>query len=214
MNLASAWEAVADRLPDNLAQIHGSTRITFRELDERAARLASALAARGVGRNSKVAMYLFNCVEYLETCFAAMKLRAIPVNVNYRYLADELHYLIDNSEAEVLVYHGALAARVDEVRGRLPKLRALPPAGWALLAVATAFLAGNYLAYLVALDHTAPADAQVVIQLGPLFLAEELIHAHCIGPAHELAALGGASQQLCLALGDLFLAAHVDEQSP
>jgi fatty-acyl-CoA synthase len=125
MNLASAWEAVADRLPDNVAQIHGTTRITFRELDARASRLAGALAARGVGRGSKVAMYLFNCIEYLETCFAAMKLRAIPVNVNYRYLADELHYLIDNSEAEVLVYHGALAARVAEVRERLPKLHTL-----------------------------------------------------------------------------------------
>jgi fatty-acyl-CoA synthase len=125
MNLASAWEAVADRLPDNVAQIHGSTRITFRELDDRASRLAAALAARGVGPSSKVAMYLFNCPEYLETCFAAMKLRAIPVNVNYRYLADELHYLIDNSEAEVLVYHGALAERVAEVRDRLPRLHTL-----------------------------------------------------------------------------------------
>ena len=67
-------------------------------------------------RGSKVAMYLYNAPEYLETTFAAFKLRAVPVNVNYRYLADELHYLLDNADAEVLVYHGALGERVRRSR--------------------------------------------------------------------------------------------------
>ncbi|TFH21454.1 MAG: acyl-CoA synthetase, partial [Myxococcales bacterium] len=71
------------------------------------------------------AMYLFNCNEYLETAFAAMKLRAIPVNVNYRYLEDELHYLLDNSDAEVLIYHGALADRVAAVQPRLSNFKLL-----------------------------------------------------------------------------------------
>ena len=66
----------------------------FRDFESRAARLAGCFAAHGVGAGSKVAMYLFNCNEYLETCFAAMKLCAVPVNVNFRYLEDELHYLI------------------------------------------------------------------------------------------------------------------------
>ena len=125
MNLASMWEAIADRLPDQPALIHGDDRISFREFDERASRLASAFAAAGVGPDTKVAMYLFNCNEYLETVFAAMKLRAIPVNVNYRYLEDELHYLLDNSDAEVLVYHGALGDRVDAVLPRLSGLKLL-----------------------------------------------------------------------------------------
>jgi fatty-acyl-CoA synthase len=125
MNLASMWEAVADRLPEKTAQVHGDQRISFRDFERRAARLAGRLAAHGVGRGSKVAMYLYNCNEYLETCFGAMKLCAVPVNVNYRYLADELHYLVDNSEAEVLVYHGALAERVAAVRDRLPNLELL-----------------------------------------------------------------------------------------
>jgi acyl-CoA synthetase (AMP-forming)/AMP-acid ligase II len=125
MNLASIWEAVAARLPDRTAQVHGTNRVTFRDFEARAARLASAFAARGIARDAKVAMYLFNCNEYLETAFAAMKLRAVPVNVNYRYLEDELTYLIENSDAEVLVYHGALAERVAHVRDRLPKLRML-----------------------------------------------------------------------------------------
>ena len=67
MNLASMWEAIADRLPDQPALIHGDDRISFREFDERASRLASAFAAAGVGPDTKVAMYLFNCNEYLET---------------------------------------------------------------------------------------------------------------------------------------------------
>jgi fatty-acyl-CoA synthase len=125
VNLASLWEAVADRLPEKLALIHGEQLVTFRAFEARAARLAGALAARGIGRGAKVAMYVYNCNEYLETAFAAMKLRAAPVNVNYRYLEEELRYLIDNSDAEALVYHGALAERVARVRERLPRLRLL-----------------------------------------------------------------------------------------
>ncbi len=125
MNLASLWEVVADRLPEKIALIHGERSVSFRAFEDRAARLAAAFAARGVGRDAKVGMYLFNCSEYLETAFAAMKLRAAPVNVNYRYLEEELLYLIENSDAEVLVYHGALAERVARVRARLPRLRVL-----------------------------------------------------------------------------------------
>jgi len=124
-NFADMWEAVAARRPGAPAQIHGSTRSTFADFDDRAARLAAALHEWGVGPGSKVALFLFNCNEYLEGVFAAMKVRAVPVNVNYRYLADELLYLLENSDAEVLVYHGARAERVAEVRRRLPNLRTL-----------------------------------------------------------------------------------------
>jgi len=123
--MASMWEAVADRVPDKTAQICGERRTTFRDFERRAARLAGAFHALGVGADAKMALYLFNCNEYLEAVFAAMKLRAVPVNVNYRYLADELHYLLGNSDAEVLVYHGALADRVAAVRKALPRLRVL-----------------------------------------------------------------------------------------
>ncbi|MEO8602394.1 MAG: acyl-CoA synthetase [bacterium] len=125
MNMADMWEAVADNLGDAPALIHGEQVQTFRQFDERSARLATALAAHGIEAGGKVAMYVYNCNEYLNTCFAAMKLRAVPVNVNYRYVADELHYLLDNADAEVLIYHGALAERVQAVRDRLPKLRVL-----------------------------------------------------------------------------------------
>src|SRR6185503_21100738 len=98
---------------------------TYLEFEARAARLAGALQAHGAGPGTKVAMYLFNAPAFLETAFAAAKLRAVPVNVNFRYLADELTYLLDNADAEILVYHGALAERVQAVRPRLPKLHTL-----------------------------------------------------------------------------------------
>ena len=125
MNLADMWEAVAAEIPDAIAQIHGDVPSTYRDFETRASRLAGALRAHGVGPGTKVAMYLFNAPAWLETTFAALKLRAVPVNVNFRYLADELHHLLDNADAEVLVYHGALADRVEAVRARLPRLRLL-----------------------------------------------------------------------------------------
>jgi len=125
MNMADMWEAIAESLGDQAALIHGEQVESYRQFESRAARLAAGLAAHGIAAGAKVAMYVYNCNEYLDTCFAAIKLRAVPVNVNYRYLADELRYLLDNADAEALVYHGALAERVQAVRERLPKLTLL-----------------------------------------------------------------------------------------
>ncbi len=125
MNFADIWEAVARTVPDCVAQVHGDKRSTYGQFEERSARLARAFEERGVGPGDKVALYLFNAPEYLETVFAALKLRAIPVNVNYRYLSDELRYLLDNADAKVVVYHGELAPRIQDVRGDLPNLQVL-----------------------------------------------------------------------------------------
>jgi 3-oxocholest-4-en-26-oate---CoA ligase len=122
MNLATVWENVATQVPDAPALIHPGRHVTWRELEERAARLAGHLAARGVGHDSKVALYMHNRPEYLESTFAAFKVRAVPVNVNYRYLTEELSYLLGNSDAEAVVFHAEFAARLDEVRAALPAL--------------------------------------------------------------------------------------------
>ena len=84
-----------------------------------------ALQDAGLGPHSKVGMYLYNSPEYCETNFAAMKIRGVPVNVNYRYVDDELTYLLENADAEALVFHRSLGERVARVRERLPKLRLL-----------------------------------------------------------------------------------------
>jgi fatty-acyl-CoA synthase len=92
-------------------------------MDARAARLANALVTAGLVPDSKVALYLFSCPEYLEANFASFKLRATPINVNPRYLDDELVYILDNSDAEALIFHSSLGERVANVLDRLPKIR-------------------------------------------------------------------------------------------
>src|SRR5688500_4989396 len=117
-HLATMWEAVADAVPDATAVVQGDVRRTYRELDDRASRLAGAFAEAGLGPGSKVAQYLYNSPAYVESFAAALKIRGVPVNVNYRYLDDELLYLLENSEAEALVYHASLGDRVARVAPR------------------------------------------------------------------------------------------------
>jgi len=122
-NLATVWESVADAVGDRVALVQGERRRTWQEFDERSSRLAAGLQAAGLGTDSKVASYLYNGNEYLEGVFGTFKLRAVPVNVNYRYLEDELVYLLDNSDAQALLFHSSLGERVAKVRDRAPKVR-------------------------------------------------------------------------------------------
>ena len=122
---ATIWESLADTLGDMTAVVHGDRRFSWTEYDDRAARMAAAYAAAGLGPDSKVGLYLYNGNEYLEAHFGAFKMRGVPINVNYRYLDEELWYLLDNSDAEALVFHASLADRVERVRARLPKLKLL-----------------------------------------------------------------------------------------
>ncbi len=124
-NLADVLEAVADAVPDQVVLAQGERRVTWRAFDERAARLAAAFTDLGLGPDSKVALYLYNCNEYEETSFATFKMRGVHVNVNYRYLEDELAYLLDNADAEVVVFHGSLGEHLAAVRDRCPSVRAI-----------------------------------------------------------------------------------------
>ncbi|MCR9093015.1 MAG: AMP-binding protein [bacterium] len=123
LNLASSWEIVADRKGDRLAVHCGGISRTWSELEDRAARLARALADVGVGAGDNVAIALYNGNEYIEAEFAAMKCRAAHCNVNYRYVEDELAYLVDNSDAKAVFFDDSLAERFDKVRGRLDKVK-------------------------------------------------------------------------------------------
>ena len=87
---ADLWELVAEQVPDREAVVCGDRRVTYAELDERANRLANHLAAHGVGPGDHVGLYLTNSAEYLEVLLAGYKLRAVPINVNYRYVEKEL----------------------------------------------------------------------------------------------------------------------------
>ncbi len=129
INFASIWEGIADARPEADAAAHGAESHSWAEFDDRAARLAEALIQYGVGRDSKVALCLYNGFEYLEAEFAAFKNRAVPCNVNYRYLADELAYLFNNAEASVLFFDHSIADRILEVRDRCRDLRLLVQVG-------------------------------------------------------------------------------------
>jgi fatty-acyl-CoA synthase len=122
MHYATLWEAIADRIPDRPALGHGGRHRSWGEFEGRSALLAGALLEWGLGRGDGVAAYLYNCPEYFETFFAALKIRAVPSNVNYRYRSDELLALLENSGAKVLVYDAALQDRVATVADRLPGL--------------------------------------------------------------------------------------------
>ncbi|HEV3328321.1 MAG TPA: AMP-binding protein, partial [Acidimicrobiales bacterium] len=129
LDFATAWEIVSDALGDQDCLVQGDRRISYHEFDDTAARFASALEAAGVEPGAKVALYLYNCPEYLIAQYGACKHRATPVNVNYRYLDDELAYLIDDSDAEVLVFHSSLGDRVERVKDRCTKLVLLVEVG-------------------------------------------------------------------------------------
>jgi len=120
---ATLWESIADVIGDSPALTHGNLTRTWTEYDDRAGRLAQAMVDAGLGADSKVGLYLYNSNEYLEAHFAAFKFRGVPVNVNYRYLDEELWYLLDNSDAEALFFHSSLGDRVARVVDRLPKLK-------------------------------------------------------------------------------------------
>ena len=123
LHFATVWEAVSDLIPSRRALICGASTRTWREFDERAARIAHLLHAHGVGADAKVGIYLHNSNEYLEAQYGVFKVRGVPVNVNYRYRAEELVYLLDNADAEAVFFQGCYAARIGEIRRRLPKVK-------------------------------------------------------------------------------------------
>ena len=86
----AVWEAIARIRPEANAQIHGDRTFIWQEFDHRAAGVAGAMRAAGIGRQGKVALYLQNAPEYMEAAFAALRAGLVPVNTNYRYGADEL----------------------------------------------------------------------------------------------------------------------------
>ena len=125
MHFATVWEAIADAIPDLPATTHGSITRSWAEYDDRSARVAGALTAAGLGPDSKVALFMYNSNEFMESQFGVFKMRGVPINVNYRYLDDELWYLLDNSDSEAIIFHSSLGDRVARVAERLPKLKLL-----------------------------------------------------------------------------------------
>lgn len=122
-HFANAWHALARALGEAPALRCEGATVSWAAFADRALRLASVFEGAGLGPGAKVGLYLLNCNEYTEAHFGAFSLGACPINVNYRYQADELVYLLENSDAEAVLFHSRFAERIEEIRPRLPGVK-------------------------------------------------------------------------------------------
>ncbi len=124
-NYAEVWETVADLQPTLPAVTQGTRTLSWEDFDRGADGVAQFLLDLDVVKQDKVALYLYNCPEYLQSAFATMKAGLVPVNTNYRYGDDELSYLWDNADAVAVVFHGIFAQRIEGILDRVPRVK-----GW------------------------------------------------------------------------------------
>jgi acyl-CoA synthetase (AMP-forming)/AMP-acid ligase II len=123
-NLADIFESLVDVIGDREALVCGDRRLTYTELEARANRLANHFLSIGIKPGDHIGVQLYNCTEYVETMIAAFKVRAVPVNVNYRYVEEELLYLFNDADLVALVHDTEFTPRINIVSPRAPKLRA------------------------------------------------------------------------------------------
>ncbi|MCQ4207064.1 acyl-CoA synthetase [Streptomyces longispororuber] len=140
-NLADLFESVVDVVPDREALVYvdhpgtgAERRLTYAELDAAANRIAHHLVDSGLRPGEHLGLHLYNGVEYLQTVLACLKARVVPVNVNYRYVEEELIYLYQDADLAALVFDAEFTERVAAALPRTEKLRHLvrvgtPPAG-------------------------------------------------------------------------------------
>jgi 3-oxocholest-4-en-26-oate---CoA ligase len=125
LNIADLFEHAADAVPARLAIVCGDAEITYRELEARSNQLAHRLAAAGVGAGDHAGVYGRNSIELVEAFLACYKIRAIPVNVNYRYVDAELRYLFSEAELKALVFDRQYGDKVAALLPDFPGLGAV-----------------------------------------------------------------------------------------
>ncbi|WP_020495420.1 acyl-CoA synthetase [Sciscionella marina] len=123
ITIADLVEHAVDACGERTAVLCGDRSVTYAELEQRTNRLAHHMQANGVTAGSHVGVYGRNSIELIEAMIAAYKLRAVAININYRYVENELRYLADNADLCALVYDRALSGTVASVVPGLPKLR-------------------------------------------------------------------------------------------
>ena len=196
-------------MPDALAQRQGDREYTWAEFDRRADGIAATLLAAGVVEQDKVAHYLYNCPEYLESSSATFKAGLAVANTNYRYADDELVYLWTNADAVAVIFHGTFAEQCDAVRDRVPGVRLWmwvddgsgPCPEWAVpYEQAAASATGRVVAAVGALRRhllllytggTTGMPKGVMWRQDDLFGALDANNRHRMPPEQDLEALGG-----------------------
>jgi acyl-CoA synthetase (AMP-forming)/AMP-acid ligase II len=124
-NIADLFEHTVDSVADREVLVVGDQRRTYAQLEGRANQLAHHLLAQGIGPGDHVGVYGSNSIEWIEAAMAAYKVRAVPINVNFRYVEEELRYLFDNADLKAVVYDQEYAPRIRAVRASLPVLEHL-----------------------------------------------------------------------------------------
>ena len=120
LNLADLYEGVTDLISDRTAIVCDGRRRTYAELDEGSNRIAHHLASVGVGPGDHVALHMRNSIEYVESLLGCLKIRAVPINVNYRYVDAELTYLYNDSMAVALIVDEEFADAVESILPQRP----------------------------------------------------------------------------------------------
>ena len=124
LDFASVWEMISDIIPENDALICGEYIVSWKQYDERSSKIATALFNAGLSHNSKAGLYLNNSNEYLICQNAIFKVGGVPINVNYRYVEEELIYILENSDSEAIFYHSCYGERIKKIEKHLPNIKA------------------------------------------------------------------------------------------
>jgi len=122
-NIADCLDVIAPLRTDAPAVIQGPRQLSWTDFERRARNLAAWMRDHGASHQGKVALYTYNDPAYLEGTYAAFKAALVPINVNYRYRDEEVRYLLDNADAELVIVHEEFLPLLDHVRGGLPQLR-------------------------------------------------------------------------------------------
>lgn len=121
-NIADLFEMVTDTVPDRDAIVCGDKRVSFKQLDERSNQLAHYLQSQGIKSGDHVGLYMYNCLEYLESMLACFKIRAVPINVNYRYVKDELLYIFKNANMVACIHGREFIPAIKEIKSAAPQM--------------------------------------------------------------------------------------------
>ena len=122
-NAAAILVGVVQGIPDREAVVLGETRLTYKELDARANKAAHALKKLNISQGSHIGTYAFNFIGWLEIMLGAYKLCAIPSNSNYRYVEEELKYLMNNADIEAIFFHQQFSDKLNNIADALPLLK-------------------------------------------------------------------------------------------
>lgn len=122
-NVADLIERVARNVPDREAVVCGTERATYRHFDEQSRQFGRYLLSVGVGKGDHVAIYAYNSIEWIVAMLGCYKIGAVPININYRYVEDELVYLFNDADIKAVVYDTEFGEKLDAMRSRAPLLR-------------------------------------------------------------------------------------------